>query len=99
MAQFDVHPLRRDGGLVIDCQSELLSNLTTRFVVPLTARQSGPEPAKRLNPIFKVGEQEYVMRTQFAATVPKRELGEAIVSLNARSFEIVGALDVLISGV
>lgn len=39
------------------------------------------------------------MRTQFAATVPKRELGEAIVSLNARSFEIVGALDVLISGV
>ncbi len=39
------------------------------------------------------------MLTEAAAAVPVRELGEVVSSLADRSFEITGALDVLISGV
>jgi hypothetical protein len=39
------------------------------------------------------------MLTQTAAAVRTRELGAVVGSLAERSFEITGALDVLISGV
>lgn len=39
------------------------------------------------------------MLTQAAAAVRRRELGAVVESLAERSFEITGALDVLIGGV
>lgn len=42
MAQFDVYRVRGNV-LVLDCQSDLLSSLTSRFVVPLR----GPAPPSR----------------------------------------------------
>ncbi len=97
MAQFDVH--RLGNGLVIDCQADLLDQLNSRFVVPLLLRNGAPPPAKRLNPVFKVAGKAYVMATQMASAVQRKELGEVIHSLADRSFEITSALDVLISGV
>lgn len=97
MPQFDVHRLGR--GLVVDCQSSLLGDLNTRFVVPLIPIESAPRPAQRVNPIFRVGSRDYAMDTQFAGAVEQRELGQIVVSLGDRSFEITAALDVLISGV
>lgn len=98
MARFDVHRLAT-GGLVIDCQSELLDVLDTRFVVPLAPREAAPPPARRLNPIFSVAGKEHVMLTQFAAAIERRELGAPVASLADRMYDIVDALDVLISGV
>ena len=97
MAQFDVH--RLGGALVVDCQSNLLDHLNTRLVVPLMVRDRAPAPAERLNPLFAIGGVDHVMVTQFATAVERRELGAPVASLADRSFEIVGALDVLISGV
>jgi len=51
-----------------------------------------------LNPIFQIDGQDYVMFTQAAAVVRRRELGAVVVSLAHRSIEITGAFDVLISG-
>jgi|SRR5581483_3764868 len=99
MPQFDVHRLKAGPELVVDCQADLLQNLNTRFVVPLIARERAPAPAQRLNPVFMLAGREHVMVTQFAAAVPKRELGEILLSLRDRSFEVVAALDVLVSGV
>lgn len=99
MAQFDVHQRADGGGLVIDCQSGLLSHLESRFVVPLVPRPGAPRPARRFNPIVMIGGVEHVMLTQFASAVDRRQLGAAIASLADRSFEITDALDVLISGV
>jgi toxin CcdB len=95
--QFDVHPIGDQ--LVIDCQSNLLRQIDSRFVVPLLPRAEAPQVAQRLNPVFEVAGDEYVMFTQAAAAVRKRELGPVVASLAERSFEIKGALDVLISGV
>lgn len=99
MAQFDVFALASEGQLVVDCQSDLLAQLNTRLVVPLMAKARAPAPARRLNPSFTIGGRDLVMVTQFAAAVHVRELGERIGSLHDRSFEIVGALDILITGV
>lgn len=99
MAQFDVHALDRGGELVVDCQSDLLASLNTRLVVPLMPLDRAPAQAQRLNPVMSVADREVVMVTQFAAAVHVRELGAVVGSLRDRSSEIVGALDVLVSGV
>ena len=97
MAQFDVH--RLGDGLVVDCQSDLLGHLSTRLVVPLMTRERGPAAARRLNPAFAIDGADHVMVTQFASAIERRELGAVVTSLADRSFDIVDALDVLISGV
>jgi toxin CcdB len=97
MAQFDVHRLGET--LVINCQADLLASLESRFVVPLVPISEAPKAAQRLNPIFHVAGAEFLMLTQAAAAVERRELGAVVASLADRSFEVTGALDVLISGV
>ena len=95
--QFDVHNL--GDGLVIDCQSNLLAQIDSRFVVPLVRVAGASIVAQRLNPIFDIGGEQFAMLTQAAGAVRRRELGGVVTSLTDRSFEITGALDVLISGV
>jgi toxin CcdB len=97
VAQFDIH--RLGGGFAIDCQSDLLDQIDSRFVVPLVPLGDAPKVAQRLNPVFTVDGQEHVMLTQAAAAVRRRDLGAVVGSLAERSFEITGALDVLVSGV
>ncbi len=67
MAQFDVHLL--GSGLVVDCQSNLLNDISTRFNVPLIARNQAPPPARRFNPVFAIDGADRVMTTQFASAV------------------------------
>ncbi len=97
MAQFDVH--RLGSALVVDCQSDLLRQIDSRFVAPLVHRTDAPQAARRLNPVFKIRGEDYVMLTQAAGAVRSCELGEVIASLAERSFEITNAIDVLVSGV
>jgi toxin CcdB len=97
MAQFDVH--RLGDGLVLDCQSDLLSHIATRFVVPLASREFARIAVRRLNPAFDIAGKSWIMVTQQAAAVARTELGEVVASLADRSFEITDAVDVLISGV
>lgn len=97
MAQFDVHRLGK--GLVIDCQSHLLDRIDSCFVVPLVPRADAPKIAQHLNPIFEVDGKDYVMLTQAAAAVRRRELGAVVASLAQNSHAITRAIDVLIGGV
>lgn len=97
MAQFDVH--RIDGWLVLDCQSDLLSHIASRFVAPLVPKADSPTPVRRLNPVFLIDGNEFVMVTQSAGAVRTQQLGPVLLSFADRSFEITDALDVLISGV
>lgn len=97
MPQFDVYRLA--DGLVVNCQSDLLEEIDSRFVVPLVPLTEAPKVAARLNPVFEVNGKDYVMLTQAAAAVRRRELGAVVAFLAQHSFEITGALDVLISGV
>lgn len=100
MACFEVFalPHGRSAAYVLDVQADLLSDLATRAVVPLLAAATAPKPVARLNPVFEIGEQEFVMATQFIASVPLRELKRVVLSLAARRDEIVAALDMLFVG-
>ena len=99
MAQFDVHPLRSPGALVIDCQSDLHRDLPTRFVVPLIRSSDLSASHERLAPRFVVKGEDLIMATQLAATVRLRDLGPAIDSLADESHRIIGAIDALITGI
>ena len=100
MARFDVHGLRDGSGFVLDCQSDLLRHLETRFVVPLMPQSHAPAPLiDRLNPQFLLDGEPVVMMTQFASSLYRAALGPAIASLSDQQFEIGRAVDILLGGV
>lgn len=98
MARFDVFANPGGGGYLLDCQSDLLSNLNTRLVVPLMPLDNAPEPAARLNPIFQIQGTGYVMVTQFAGSVPVSELSRLVTSLRSQDIVIRTAIDMLLTG-
>lgn len=97
MAQFDVLKTKSDG-LVLDCQSDVLAYLRTRFVVPLLPPELEPKVAERLNPVFIIDDKSYVLYPQFAASMSLQELGPTVGSLLDEHIEIMDALDMLIIG-
>lgn len=98
MAQFDVYR-SSDGGLLLDCQSEVLAHLATRLAVPLIAVADAPELRLRLNPVFEIEGERYAMITQFAAAVRVSELRRIVITLRDYRFDIIGAFDMALTGV
>jgi toxin CcdB len=95
MAQFDV--LRVTGDvLVLDCQSDFLADLPTRFVVPLRTLDRIDLP--RLTPSFDIAGQRFTMITPLARGIDKREVLGKVASLASYEYEIKNALDMLTSG-
>jgi toxin CcdB len=99
MAQFDVHRQPGKHDLLVNCQSNLLAHLETRFVIPLVRHRDGGPAATRLNPFFQIDDVTYVLAANLAATVPVRALGPVIASLDEHHLEIKSALDMLVSGI
>ena len=85
---------------VLVLQHELLDQLPTRLVVPLARKDELDAPAiTRLNPQFVIERIPVVMLTQQLGAVPTARLQKRVGSLEARSAEILAAVDVLVSGV
>ena len=98
MARFDVFQNEGGAGYLLDVQSDLLSGLNTRVVVPLLPKHSAPSAADRLNPIFDIEGVDTVMATQFMAAVPEGELRTSVGNLTEHQHEISTALDMLFLG-
>jgi len=81
-------------------QSELLGDMPSRVVVPLVIPQAlaGP-PAQLLNPEFEIDGIRVVMLTQQLAGVAVQRLKSRVLNLGDRHWDIVRALDFLLSGV
>ena len=99
MARFHVYASSDDGGLLLDVQANLLSDLNTCVVVPLLPLAQAPQPAKVLNPVFKIDGVDYMMATQFLAAVPRRVLGPEKARFLDQADVVVGALDCLFQGI
>ncbi|MBC3942329.1 CcdB family protein [Sphingomonas albertensis] len=95
MAQFDVYRIRGNV-LVVDCQSDLLSDLQTRFVAPL--RPTDAVIFERLMPSFTINGEVLTMITTLARAIDVRDIEDTVATLDAAQFEIKAALDMLISG-
>ncbi|MBS4050008.1 MAG: CcdB family protein [Methylomonas sp.] len=104
MARFDVY--RNSGGksvdvpYLLDVQSEVLSALDSRVVIPLKRRDCFPPVSLPANlmPILLVEGIECVMETPKLAAVPTRILKTPVASLESQRFEIGAALDFLFQG-
>jgi toxin CcdB len=102
MAQFDVYrsPRPKVFPLVVDIQAGLLSRLTSRVVIPLiTLERYGARPITRLHPVAAIDGTDYVIVTHELAAVPATALGKPIASLARIRSTLLGALDLLITGV
>lgn len=99
MAQFDFFQQGGGSGYWLDCQTDLLGDIDTRFVVPLVPRDTAPRPVRQLNPVFDIADKQFIMLTQQAGPVPSSELRLPAGSLARFRYEILNALDFLITGV
>jgi len=101
--QFDVFKNGKDKSrypFVLLVQHDLLSSLSVRVVVPLTPQRGfGDRPVARLNPVFEIDGVSHVMLTQLLGAVAAGSLGRRVANLSAKRAEIIGALDIVFSGV
>ncbi len=98
MSKYDVFPNPSGDGYLLDVQTDLLSDLNTRVVVPLLPISSAPKPATRLNPIFDFEDQPVVMVTQFMAGVPTGILKNSVGKLDEEFEKVTSAIDMIIQG-
>ncbi len=97
LAKYDVYDNPAEGGLLLEVQADVLSEFSSRVVVPLVPGIHH-RPVDRLNPVFKIGDAEWVMFTQYLTAVPKSVLKEKIGHLGGEHDRIVAALDMLFQG-
>ncbi len=105
MAQWDVYlnpaaRAREELPYLVMLQSDLLDDLPTRLVAPLSrSTVLARGLPHRLAPQFKVAGEQLVLKPHEAGTLLARHLGPALSSLRAESHRIVDALDAVVSGV
>jgi len=105
MAQFDVYrnanpATRTRVPYLLDVQSDLLEPLASRVVVPLCKPETvSCKPAERLNPEFEVEGRRLLLLTPELAGVHRKALGDRIGSLAGERRAIIGALDLLFTGI
>lgn len=104
MAQFTVHrnkSARTKGTFpfLVDVQSDLLEDLQTRVVIPLSKTAAlTHRPMSRLMPILPFDGDAYVLVTPELAGVARAELGPAVGTLTERRDTILAAMDFLLTG-
>ena len=101
MAQFDLHHLpspKAPGRLLLDIQSNHLSLLASRLVIPLIPVSILRQPMRRLNPVFNILGEDFALATQETTSIPRNMLGPVIGSLKAERDSVLAALDFLVIG-
>lgn len=99
MAQFDVHPLDQDDILVLDIQSNLLSHLSTRAVIPLKlSAHIKHEEIERLKPVLNIQGKDYILLTTEISYLKCKHLKPGIDNLQRERPKIIQAIDFLIQG-
>jgi toxin CcdB len=80
-------------------QSDMLSQLGTRLVVPLYRQDvAGGAPLTQLCPVILFQGVSLVAVVPEAAGIPMRELGPVVGDLAAHRAEILAAMDLLLTG-
>jgi len=86
--------------LLLDVQSELLEDLPTRTVIPLTQSPGlTQKPLNRLTPFVHVDGKPYMLVTYQLASIPKAILGPEVADVSEQRDEIIAAIDFLVTGV
>lgn len=104
MAQFDVyvnpHPTSREFvPYVLDVQSDLIDQLPTRLVMPLSRVGVGEArlPPNLCLPV-EIDAEPLILMAHLAAPLAARLLKKPVTSLRHRASEVSAAMDAVISG-
>ncbi len=85
---------------LLDIQSDLLSELKTTIVIPLSpAKIAGAMSLSRLNPAFVLGGESFFAITQDISGLDRQHLGAKAYDLSSYRTEIVAAVDFVLSGI
>lgn len=105
MAQFfaykNANPITQNQyPFLLDIQSDLLSDLKTTLVIPLSpAKIAAPMSLSRLNPSFALDGDTFFAITQDIAGIDRSHLGAQAHDLSALRSEIIAAVDFVLSGI
>jgi toxin CcdB len=85
---------------LLDIQSNLLSELRTTVVIPVTpSKLSAQMSLTRLNPTIVIDGKSFTVMTQEIAGVDRNQLGAQAHDLSSYRSEIIAALDFVLSGI
>jgi toxin CcdB len=105
MAQFSVYlnkncETQAHTPLLLDVQSDLIADLTTRVVIPLrlVASMNGGV-IQTLMPLCEIENNIYVVMTPQLAGISVKQLGAKVADLTQRREDIIAALDLLVTGI
>lgn len=105
MAQFDVYQnpsktTRNAFPYLVDIQSPVISEISTRIVIPLGRLNSFKnEVMINLTPVIEYDGEKLLLLSPQIASIPSKLLKDPIGSLNHFRDEIISALDFAITGV
>ncbi|NND64393.1 MAG: CcdB family protein [Gammaproteobacteria bacterium] len=103
MAQFDVFKnqnpdTKKFYPLLLDMQSDLLGDLNTRIVAPMTTDTNITEPISKICPLTTVRNKAYWILPQEMAAVSIATLGDRVANLAAQRNELTSAIDLIFTG-
>lgn len=85
---------------LLDIQNDLLSELRTTIVIPLTpSKIAEPISLSRLNPTFILDGESFTAMIQDVAGVDRKQLGAQAYNLTVHRSEIIAAIDFVLSGI
>ncbi len=105
MTQFHVYEnpnkaSRRIYPYLLSIQSDLLDDLRTTVVIPLSpVSQAAKAAITRLTPVVAFLGKSWVVLTPQLAGIERSHIGKPVADLTAHRAELVAALDFLISGI
>ena len=105
MAQFFAYKnsnpgTRKQYPYLLDIQSDLLSELKTTVIIPLSpAKIAAPMSLTRLNPFFTLDGETFIAITQDIAGIDRSQLRVKAYDLSAYRSEIIAAVDFVLSGI
>jgi toxin CcdB len=85
---------------LVDIQSDLLSALATRMVVPLAVRlTAASDIPQRLCPIMVLASNDFVLVPYQTAPLLKTQLKKKVGTVRDHASAIVAAIDAVVSGI
>jgi toxin CcdB len=98
MARLDVRRLTQVRGvaLVVEMQAELLADIKTAIVAPLVPVRQLP-PIAEVNPVITFDGQKMALRLEQLISIPRSRLGNKVGSMLGEEYQIMRALDRLLS--
>lgn len=105
MSQFDVYinpskKSREAYPYIIDIQNALISDITTRIVIPLGKfNHFRNEQMDGLTPLIKYKDEQYVLLTPQIASMPSKLLKDPVGTVMSLRDEIIAAIDFAITGI